>query len=78
MKDVRLLCAAVALTLALGMPALAGNISTGKTDPPPPPPATAAANDAGNISTGGGEEVAADDSVVGAALSLLGSMLSLF
>lgn len=78
MKDVRLLCAAVALTLALGVPALAGNISTGKTDPPPPATPMTTQGDAGNISTGGGEAVTAGDSVVRAALSLLGSVLSLF
>jgi len=83
MEDVRRFGAAVVLTLALGLPALAGNISTGKTDPPPPSPTSATTgeegqNTAGNISTGVSEEAAADESVVEVALSLLRSALSLF
>jgi hypothetical protein len=83
MEDVRRFGAAVVLTLALGLPALAGNISTGKTDPPPVPAsatteAGTGANAAGNISTGVSEEAAPGESVVEVALSLLRSTLSLF
>lgn len=90
MRNLRTLCAAVVLTLALAAPALAGNISTGVASPQPASQGnistgvTDSPSTQGNIHTGvAGEESAeggttATDAVTEIALSLLQSVLSLF
>lgn len=80
MKKLRTLGATCVLSLMLAMPAFAGYIHTGVTEPqPPPPPASTpeTANTgglAGDISTGG----STPDVVTEAALNIIGSMLALF
>lgn len=89
MKNLRQLCAAVALTLALAAPAAAGNISTGVASPPPPPAtqgniSTGSPSTQGTIHTGVTNQESAEDgatasdSVTEIALTLLQSVLSLF
>jgi hypothetical protein len=80
MKKLQNLCAAVALALALVVPASAGDISTGITSTPP----SSSATTDGDISTGvasqsgtGGSETSAGAAVTGLALNLLQSVLSL-
>jgi hypothetical protein len=84
MKTLRQLCIALAFTLALTLPAFAGEITTGVAPPQPSQPAqTATAN--GEITTGitgqeetGSCEATAIDSATEIALNLLQSVLSLF
>lgn len=82
MKNLRPLSAAFVLTLALTMPAFAGDIHTMVAAPPPPAPASITTEGvistgvAGQDSTGSGE-ASAGDSIAGLALSLLQSVLSL-
>lgn len=84
MKTLRQLCVAVAFTIALAMPALAGEIQTTVTSPPPAQSAQAATTDgeiqttvAGQAGTGS-SETTSTDSATETALNLLQSMLSLF
>ena len=65
MKNLRTVGAACVLALALAAPAFAGHISTPVLPPPPSSESTAA-------------EAAPTDSITGAALSLLESVLALF
>jgi hypothetical protein len=81
MKTLRQLCVAVVFTLALAIPAFAGEIEITKTAPPPPPTATSN----GDIQTGvtgqietGSSEATAADSATEAMLNLLQSVLTLF
>jgi hypothetical protein len=81
MKTLRQLCVASALTLALTLPAFAGEISTTVASPQPAPAVTTD----GDIETGvagqieiGSSEATAADSVTEIALNLLQSVLSLF
>ena len=81
MKTLRQLCVAVVFTLALAIPAFAGEIEITKTAPPPPPTATSN----GDIQTGvtgqietGSSEATAADSATEIALNLLQSVLALF
>jgi hypothetical protein len=83
MKTLRQLCIALAFTLALTLPAFAGEIST--TVAPPQPAQTAAAPAGGEISTGitgqeetGSSEATATGSATEIALNLLQSVLALF
>jgi hypothetical protein len=84
MKTLRRLSVALAFTLALTIPAFAGEIDTGKTSPPPSQPAqTATLN--GDIQTGitgqaetGSSETTAAGSATEIALNLLQSVLALF
>ncbi len=80
MRALRLLCVTSVFTLALAIPAFAGDIQTGVTSPPPQ---TVTAN--GDIQTTvmGQEEAvsgeaAAADSVAESVLNLIQSVLSLF
>lgn len=78
MKTVRQLCAAFVLTMALGLSAFAGNMSTTVVDPPPPPSiaeGNMSTTVAGNMTTGSGEAI---DSGTEITLSILQSLLSLF
>ena len=84
MKSLRQLCVAVVFTLALAIPAFAGEMDTGRTPPPPSQPAqTATVNGemeiglTGQEETGSGE-VSATDSATEIALNLLQSVLALF
>ncbi len=77
MSNLKKLFAAVVLTLALALPAFAGDIECGITTPPPPPSSPATAESEITHNTGSGE-AAADDSLMEAALNLLESMLALF
>ena len=83
MKTLRQLCVASVFTLALVMPAFAGEITTGVTSTPPPPAQTATTDGeittgvAGQIETGSGE-VSATDSATVAVLNLLQTVLALF
>jgi hypothetical protein len=82
MKNLRRLSVACAFTLALAMPAFAGEIQT--TFAPPPPPAAATAGEiqtgvAGQIETTGSvSEATVIDSATQAALNLLQTVLALF
>lgn len=83
MKTLRQLCIALAFTLALTLPAFAGEIST--TVAPPQPAQTATATAGGEISTGvtgqeetDSSEATATGSATEIALNLLQSVLSLF
>ena len=84
MKNLGRLFCAVVFTLALTIPAFAGEIETGKTSPPPSQPSqTATAN--GEIETGltgqeetGSGEASATDSATAAVLNLLQTVLALF
>jgi hypothetical protein len=80
MKTLRQLCVASVFTLALSMPAFAGQIET-----PLAPPTAPAATAEGEISTGvtgqeetGSGEASATDSATEIALNLLQSVLALF
>ena len=83
MKTLRQLCVAVVFTLALALPAFAGEMSIGSPTPPPSQPQTATVNGempiglTGQEETGSGE-VSATDSATEAALNLLQSVLALF
>jgi hypothetical protein len=82
MKNLRRLCGALVFTLALTIPAFAGDIQTGVA-PPPVQPQTATLN--GDIQTGvtgqaetDSSEATAADSATEIALNLLQSVLALF
>ena len=83
MKTLRQLCVAVVFTLALAVPAFAGEMHIGSPTPPPSQPQTATVNSdihttvAGQEETGSCEATAAD-SATEIALNLLQSVLSLF
>ena len=84
MKSLRQLCVALVFTLALTLPAFAGDIETTVTSPPPAQPAQAATT-AGEIQTTvigqeetGSSEATAADSAAEIALNLLQSVLALF
>lgn len=68
MRNLRSLCAAALLTLALAAPASAGNIHTPVATPPP----------SATEQESTGDEATAPDSVTEVALDLLRSVLSLF
>jgi hypothetical protein len=81
MKTLRQLPVALVFTLALTIPAFAGEMETGKTPPPP----TSTATTAGEIHTTvtgqeetGSSEATATGSATEIALNLLQSVLSLF
>lgn len=86
MRNLKKLCVACVLTLALALSAFAGNIEAGVTAPPPPPQETIQGNMSttvtgqmttgftGTISTG----VTATDPATDIFLNLLQSLLSLF
>jgi hypothetical protein len=83
MKTLRRLCVALVFTLALTIPAFAGEIETGVAPPPPSQPQTATTN--GGIETGligqdktGSSEATVTDSAKNAVLNLIQSVLSLF
>jgi hypothetical protein len=81
MKALRQLCVASVFTLALIIPAFAGEIETPKTSTPPPAPSAITAGEietgiAGQIVTPSGEAIAAD-SATEFALNLFQSVLSL-
>ena len=81
MKTLRQLPVALVFTLALTIPAFAGEMETGKTTPPPTPTATTAGEIhttiTGQMDTGSGEATPSD-SAMEIALNLLQSVLSLF
>ena len=84
MKTLRQLCVAVVFTLALALPAFAGEMEIGAPAPPPTSqPQTATVNGVmdtgltGQEETGSGE-VSATDSATEAALNLIQSVLALF
>lgn len=76
MKTLRHLCAALALTFVLALPAFAGQMDTGITAPPPPPQGNMSTTVAGQMDAG----IAPTDTATAmeVALSLLQSLLSLF
>jgi hypothetical protein len=74
MKALRHLCAALALTFVLALPAFAGQMDAGITAPPPPPQGNMSTTVAGNMTTGDTDTATAME----VALSLLQSLLSLF
>jgi hypothetical protein len=83
MKNLRRLSGALVFTLALTIPAFAGDIQTGVAPPPSQPAQTATLN--GDIQTGvtgqaetGSSEATGADSATEIALNLLQSVLSLF
>ena len=87
MKNLRRLSVALVFTLALTIPAFAGEIDTMVAPPPPPPQAQAqTATTDGEISTGitgqaetgSSETTSTDSATTEAALNLLQSVLSLF
>jgi hypothetical protein len=87
MKTLRQLLVASVLTLALSVPALAGEISTMVVPPPPPPPTApgeittmvAQPTTDGEISTGAPGQIDTPESEASATvLSLLQTVLSLF
>ena len=84
MRNLRRLSGAIVFTLALAVPALAGDIQTTVTSPPPAQPAqTATLNgDIQTTVTGQAEtdssEATATDTATEIALNLLQSVLSLF
>jgi hypothetical protein len=84
MKTLRQLCVALVFTLALTIPAFAGDIQTGIAPPDPPPASTSSTvpgeistTVAGDISTMISEE-ATTASLTETALNLLQSVLALF
>jgi hypothetical protein len=83
MKTLRQLCVVVVFTLALAVPAFAGEMHIGSPTPPPSQPQTATVNGemqiglTGQEETGSGE-VSATDSATETVLNLLQSVLSLF
>ena len=83
MKTLRQLSVALVFALALTVPALAGDIETGKPQPPPSTPTAATSEGqiettvAGQEETGSSETTVAD-SATKIALNLLQSVLSLF
>lgn len=82
MKNLRRLCGAVVFTLALTIPAFAGDMQTTVTSPPPPPQGITADGEisttvVGQAETGSGE-VSATNSATVAVLNLIQSVLALF
>ncbi len=83
MKTLRQLCVAVVFTLALALPAFAGEMEIGSPTPPPSQPQTATVNGemeiglTGQEETGSSEATAAD-SATETVLNLLQSVLALF
>ena len=84
MKSLRRLSVALVFAFALTVPAVAGDIETGITQPPPPASAQTATTTGdietpltGQAGTSGGE-VSATGSATNAALNLVQSVLSLF
>lgn len=84
MKNLRQLCIALTFTLALALPAFAGEIQT-TVAPPPPAQSAQATTMNGDIETGltgqeetGSSEATVADSATEVVLSLLQSVLSLF
>ena len=83
MKTLRQFCVAVVFTLALALPAFAGEMDTGSPAPPPSQPQTATVNGEMPIGLTGQEETVsseatATDSATEIALNLLQSVLALF
>ncbi len=83
MKNFQRLCASVVLTLALSLPAFAGDMDCGVAPPPPPAPASASTQGGietprGDMDGGSGSTATAGDSIMEAALRLLQNVLSLF
>jgi hypothetical protein len=81
MKNVRRIAGAAVFTLIFSLSAFAGDIHTGAPQPEPTP--VTAQGDmhtmrAGDITTGNADADAVSDSVTGAALALIESVLSLF
>ncbi|MCA1600440.1 MAG: hypothetical protein LC776_01925 [Acidobacteria bacterium] len=75
MRNLKPICAAVILGLALSIPAYAGNIHTpGNTNPPPPP----AQNSTGNVGTAGVTPAASEDTNTPDFVAVLLALLSLF
>jgi hypothetical protein len=84
MKNLRRISIALAFTLALTIPAFAGEIDTTKTSPPPSQPSQTATVDGeiettvtGQEETSSGE-VSATDSATAAVLNLLQNVLAIF
>ena len=75
MKAFRQFCAASVLTLTLGLPTFAGEMSTTVAQPSPPPNATTAGQT--SITAADSGEASTIGSVTETALSLLQSVLSL-
>ena len=82
MRTLRQLSVALVFVLALTVPALAGDIETGKPQPPPSPMTATAQGDIQTTVTGqeetGSSEATTSDSATEIALSLLQGVLSLF
>jgi hypothetical protein len=85
MRNLRRISIAFAFTLALTIPAFAGEIETTKTTPPPPSQPTQQATANGEIETTvtgqeetGSGEASATDSATAAVLNLLQTVLALF
>jgi hypothetical protein len=80
MKHVRQLCAAIALTFALSLTILAGDMSCGITSTPPPPEQSQTAT-CGDMSCGGAstdEATSSEPTITEIALGILQSVLALF
>lgn len=79
MKSLRQLCTAFVLTLALTVPAFAGQMSTTVVDPPPPAPeATAQGNMPSTVAGQIEANIMATDPTTEITLNLLQSLLTLF
>ncbi len=79
MRNLKPVCAAVILGLALSIPANAGNIHTpGFINPPPMPPPPLALNSTGNIGTAGVTSAASEDTSTPDFVDVLWALLSLF
>jgi hypothetical protein len=78
MRTLRIFFAASVLTLTLCLPTFAGDISTTIASPPPNTDGDIHTMRTGDITTGNADADAVSDSVTGAALSLIQSVLSLF
>jgi hypothetical protein len=77
MKQLRQLCAAGALTLALALSAFAGDIDTPGITAPPPPPSQSVTGEIQTPGVTSSSDIAAD-SVLEIALDLMQGVLSLF
>ncbi|HYN24318.1 MAG TPA: hypothetical protein VES69_04680 [Pyrinomonadaceae bacterium] len=79
MRNLKPICAAVILGLALSIPAYAGNIhSPGVVNLPPPPPPLAATNSIGYIGTPGVTAAASEDTSIPDFVDVLLALFSLF
>jgi hypothetical protein len=82
MKTLRQLSVALVFASALTVPAIAGDIETGKSQPPPSPATATAQGEIQTTVTGqdetGSSEATAADSAMEIALNLLQSVLALF